>query len=402
MITGRPIVLLSAVAVTTMVGGVGARQQTPPAWALVREGRLGSGAGVMAELVGPGVITVGPNGNTYVYDALSQRGPTRIIVYDRAGRFVRALGRTGSGPGEFQTVRAMGFLGDTLWTSDATLERVTLFAPDSANTKSAKTLSLVFDPQRPGLSREVARGMLVGGFAVAQGGAIGLPKDATGTVRSSVVRMRRDGVVLDSLATDVTSHAAVRTLIYPNGGRINGIVAARVWQTLPPEDLLWRVIPDGSGVIVVYRTAAVRAPGSYTVRKLDPNGKLVWAHSIVYEPTPITNRIRDSLITWRAAGTDDKTKAELRTWLYIPPNAPPITEMTVGRDGSTWLRREDLKYSGLRWDVMDPSGALVAQVAMPKGLRVMYADMTQVLGVERDADDVPWVVRYRVMRSPAR
>jgi hypothetical protein len=112
--------------------------------------------------------------------------------------------------------------------------------------------------------------------------------------------------------------------------------------------------------------------------------------------------MRDSLVKWRAGSAGEKTEVELRSWLHIPAYAPPITEMIVGRDGSAWLRREDFRYSGLRWDVIDPSGALVAQIAMPKALRVVYADMTQVLGVELDADDVPWIARYRVVRPAGR
>ncbi len=46
------------------------------------------------------------DGNTYLLDShISQ-----VIVYDSAGRFVRTMGRSGEGPGEFKIPIAMGFL----------------------------------------------------------------------------------------------------------------------------------------------------------------------------------------------------------------------------------------------------------------------------------------------------
>jgi hypothetical protein len=56
-----------------------------------------------------GAITqalIDDNGNTYFLDShISQ-----VIVYDSGGQFVRTMGRSGEGPGEFQTPITMGFL----------------------------------------------------------------------------------------------------------------------------------------------------------------------------------------------------------------------------------------------------------------------------------------------------
>jgi len=47
---------------------------------------------------GPRAVAIGPDGNVYVTDT----GNKRIQVFDQTGRFVRALGSEGSGPGQFR------------------------------------------------------------------------------------------------------------------------------------------------------------------------------------------------------------------------------------------------------------------------------------------------------------
>ncbi|MBK8646135.1 MAG: 6-bladed beta-propeller, partial [Gemmatimonadetes bacterium] len=50
-----------------------------------------------------------------------------IRVFGADGRHRRTIGRRGAGPGEFDAVTAIGLVGDTLWTLDSNLRRVTLF-----------------------------------------------------------------------------------------------------------------------------------------------------------------------------------------------------------------------------------------------------------------------------------
>jgi hypothetical protein len=51
------------------------------------------------------------------------------------------------------------------------------------------------------------------------------------------------------------------------------------------------------------------------------------------------------------------------------------------------------------WNVIDSTGAMIGRVTTPSGVRVMYADLTQVLGIERNADGIPSIARYRVGRE---
>src|SRR5690606_12745404 len=50
-----------------------------------------------------------------------------ISVFDRAGRHLRNLGRSGGGPGEFRSLGALGWRGDTLWVMDPQGGRLHLY-----------------------------------------------------------------------------------------------------------------------------------------------------------------------------------------------------------------------------------------------------------------------------------
>ena len=59
------------------------------------------------------VVTDPSNGDVYVAESHTDvSDPTlvgRISVFDRAGKFLRVIGRTGTGPGEFRTPHALEF-----------------------------------------------------------------------------------------------------------------------------------------------------------------------------------------------------------------------------------------------------------------------------------------------------
>jgi hypothetical protein len=71
--------------------------------------------------------------NLYVLDG----GGARVLVFDRAGRFVRQVGRKGGGPGELQAPAGMALLADgTLAVSDLAKRSYSLFAADGKYLRS--------------------------------------------------------------------------------------------------------------------------------------------------------------------------------------------------------------------------------------------------------------------------
>jgi streptogramin lyase len=66
-----------------------------------------AGGGTVAEgFMGPNDVLVAPNGNIYV--AEGHGGPTnRIVVFDKNGRYLKEIGKTGTGPVEFDQPHAL-------------------------------------------------------------------------------------------------------------------------------------------------------------------------------------------------------------------------------------------------------------------------------------------------------
>lgn len=80
---------------------------------------------------GPGALTnptaalLGGDGLLYV----AEREPRSVKVFDRAGGYLRTLGRAGEGPGEFRYVM-LGLVADTVVVQDPILTRLSRFRPD--------------------------------------------------------------------------------------------------------------------------------------------------------------------------------------------------------------------------------------------------------------------------------
>lgn len=71
--------------------------------------------------------------NLYVLD----RGNQRVLVFDRAGRFVREIGKEGDGPGELRTPLSMALASDgTLTVADLAQRRFNLFRRDGTFVRS--------------------------------------------------------------------------------------------------------------------------------------------------------------------------------------------------------------------------------------------------------------------------
>jgi hypothetical protein len=72
-------------------------------------------------------------GRIYAYGS----GIEGVMAYDSAGRFLRRIGRAGSGPGEFRGVSgAVGIAGDSVAIIDGTLRRMTVLDPELATSRT--------------------------------------------------------------------------------------------------------------------------------------------------------------------------------------------------------------------------------------------------------------------------
>lgn len=381
----KTALLLLALVVTAPAAGA----QAVARWGITPELRIGHEDRRNYALTIVSDLEVDGAGRIYIAQPVEQT----IRVYTRTGAYVRSIGRSGAGPGEFGTVERLGWRGDTLYATDPRLDRATLFSTDG---RTLATVARSRDYVTPELGPASPVGLLANGAVV---GRPAFPrKIVDGGERGEVplVRQSRAGTILGPLAVlnDVAG-AELRIRFEPNG---------TFYMSSPiPTQTLWDLAPDGSALVVVERQPSISAEGAaFTVTKIRADGSQTYSREYAYTPTPVSRTVRDSLAAHVLAYATGFSKGRfamgegVRRGFSPPPYEPPVTALVYGRDGTIWLRRESLGREQVRWMVLDPAGVPVATLQAPAALEIHQADRSAVWGVVKDEMAVSYVVRYRV------
>lgn len=327
----------------------------------------------------------------YIYDQVAKQ----VFVHDAAtGRRTRTIGRAGKGPGEFQSVIALGFLADTLWAADPGNSRFALFR----NGEPAGTVPVMMQvPKINSMRYSIARGqaLLDGGEVLFQHMA-GL--DAIESGQAPVLpayRATRDGMLLGKLF-DVVVRNSVLAIRAPGVTREMG-GAFRLQPMFEGDLMAWSVTGRA-----VYRLNLA----TYTLTRYWPDGRVAWTHRGTYEPRkPRTAAVLDSVVGPLAHepevfGIASATvlRDVVRKALHVPEFEPPVSRLVTGRDGTVWVQRFYAGGSTATWDLVSDDGRVLGSVQLPASVGLLAGERAQAWGVVKDADDVPVVVRYRIGR----
>ncbi len=338
------------------------------------------------ELTDPAALVAGSDRRVYVAD----RWPSILYRLSPDGRVVERSVTPGAGPGEAQGFSAIGWIGDTLWIMDPALQRLTFL---SRGERFVRT-----EPYRDRCPLRAPWTLLQDGRCLT--GIVGpdhRPGDAI-----PVVTVAAGGRGVDTLFLWSTAHQSMRFDL------TNGRSSVR--QPFSDEPAV-AVSPLGTLVAVVERAAARSArPATFRVRMWSPARGWFAEREFPYRPRPLEERVVDSTVRAIEAGLARMSpgipigRDSLRRALYRPAYYPPVAEVRLGRDSTLWLRLaaeppRPLAAARVLWLVLDWTGAPLRTVEAPAGLRIYDASGDLLWGVERDADEVPSVVRYRVVRE---
>lgn len=367
-----------------------AAQAQVPLWRVAREVRTGTGDGPGA-LSAVSDVTIGRDGSVYV----SQPQENVVKVYDARGRYLRSLGREGRGPGEFERPSSLGWRGDTLWVADSSQTRISLFLPNGRFVRSISfSRAAPLTDGRPHIP----------GSLLADGSVLGVwqtPLSLIAGSRSVSIPMVR-----------FTARGEPIALLARREDRNEfGVVTEGTSRTYFPQPFtdspLTAVSPDGSAVVMVRRNAASRPDSTvFSVQRLHHSGRVTLARNYRYRPQPLTREMVERAVDDQVGGLGETRirtpeasvlRRQIRQNLYRPRFLPPVTQLVLGRDGTMWLRREDLGREMAWWHVLDAGGRIIARAWVPAGVRVAYADRTQIWAVELDELDVPTLVKYRIV-----
>lgn len=315
---------------------------------------------------------------------VANAGTSQLRFYDAGGRFLRAAGGDGEGPGEFGQLFDMRRLaGDSILTMDPRLRRLSLFSPEG------RFVSSVRIAEDPGLMFPYLAGVLDDGTRVLRTSRSYTPSTSTtGPTRDSLglVTVRPDGTLADTV----------------------GVFAGMQLYLLSGSDWLSMMappFPEQTSVAVGGDLVYVGDTGRYEIRAYDGHGRLLRVVRLARDALPVT---ADDMEAWREGELRRETpagpmrEARVKAIREMPPPArkPLWTTLQVDAAGNLWVR-DYARGPGVptTWTVFDPEGRLLGPVEVPDRLSVREIGDDYLLGTVRDDLGVEYVRLYRLSRS---
>jgi hypothetical protein len=356
------------------------------------------------ELAGVRAAAFDSRDNLYVLDG----GNARVLIFDATGRFVRAVGRKGEGPGELITPASMVVSPEgTIVVSDPGRRAFSLFGSDGTFLRNEPF------PEEHGMSLSQAtlyvhpRGGLVAQMFVPPRRVPGQP---TGERSAPVVWL---DFPLTGQARGSAQPVTPRTLfefrlpsitpqVTTQGGRATG-VSTMTPNWAPPS--AFGVMPDG-GLILV-------RDASYRVEVTSASGIVQRAYERPIPPRRGTEADKERYVRARAAtfaeqvaprngststATPDPSRLEAAVrgaaWMEV---IPVLTAVTTDSGGRIWVARTptDFGAEGLV-DILRADGAYVGTIAK-SSLPAAVSRSDKAAFIERDALGVE---RVTVKRLP--
>jgi hypothetical protein len=368
---------LSIVAPMFAVGALAAQATTHPTrvistrptawadtsgWRLTLERTLQSGDGGAGELANPTSIALVPDGSVFVVDD----APASVKFYDATGRFVRIVGREGSGPGEYRA--PMIAVNSTfLAVQDPQQSRATLFRLDGSLVRSFASACCSFG--RP-ISLDAGSRVRVPGF-----------RTVNGVGEDFWVRLDSLGHLLDTLPLPQAMVPLRWKVVVPGGSASYNIPDA-------PDNV---VQPLADGSLVYGRTDRYELIVSRNGR----DSVLSFGRSDL-RAVAIPRGRRDSAFQAKVARS-----GPLRGVAKLA-DMPTVFELwnRIDQDGQRnfWVTREGRLGRPWLFDVFSPSGTLLGSVPRPWASAITSWAGDRVAVLDTDADDLPRIRIFRIVR----
>ncbi len=336
-------------------------------WDVTEDVRIGQVDGDGPDVFGSiGLLEIDEAGRFYVFERQAQE----LRVFDAEGNYVRTVGRTGSGPGEFSQVIGMDWAPDgSLWVVDPNNNRISVI--DTAGTY-------------------VTSHRMLGGFVISPwpGGF----DDRGRFYNYGVDPGASDGFCLVLVRYDENLEPADTILIPQRTGEGN------FFELRSERGRMRAGVPFSAGVTwrFVRRTPYIwfAHTGDYKLFQRTLEGDTLRVVSREFESLPVTGEDIDSAIVrleWftRQGGKIDRSK--------FPDNKPAIQNFYVDDVGRLFVApvtTDELSYRVL--DVFDEAGLYLGRIDLPFSLsgnpRSIFR-RGKLWTVIRDELDVPYVVR---------
>jgi hypothetical protein len=318
--------------------------------------------------------------------AIANTGTSQVRLYDAEGRFQRAIGRQGEGPGEFSMLLDLRVLGDTLYAYDRMAGRLTRFLLSGPylDDRSLRPSAAMMTPNFAGLLPD---GASAGSINV-------VPAERTdGFQRQTMLLLRFGPSGVDTLATFPGPEVILRTRAMPGNMTVmtgTTLPYYRIFLATAGDDRIYAASTDSALIHVWDGAGRPRKPISWEDTPLPVDDALVAGY---------IERIAER----DTRGLDAPAAASRRRVLEEaerPATAPLFDRMRLGPDGELWVRRfAPAEQADAEWLIFDREGALRARLRIPWQRDIRALGRDRVYTLERDEYDVEHVRGYVLRRS---
>jgi len=311
----------------------------------------------------PGRLAVDAQGNTYIEDDSDMA----IKVFDQAGKFLRAIGRKGAGPGEFTVI------GDIIPLPDGKL--------------------LVTDFQARRTSFFGSEGQFLG--------SLQWKKNFLGTYLAT----ESSCTLEEGVYTEKIRERWIKSIDFAGEELIS------FGKFSFPEFKMIRMGEGAVSMTVPWTPASIFAgdnsrqwlyhcPGDrYLIEVYDQQGKLFRKIDRPYQPVPVTDEDINELKS-RFAQRPDSPAAKIYQQMEFPKVKMISNRMIVDSDGNLWVRTNEVKKEEGKeitgYDIFNPDGLYDARVwldIMPS----VFSGGKMYLTAEDETTGLSRVKRYRIV-----
>jgi hypothetical protein len=337
------------VRVDTLPGGILRTVTEQPVdsgrWTLVADldvqpPELGAG-----ELLDPADLALAEDGSVIVAD----RKPAAIKVYASDGRFVRAFGTEGSGPGEFRAAY-IAVVGDTLVVQDPRNGRATTFNwRTGAMLSERRTACCYYAPIAvDGSGRVVVR-------------ATTPSPDTALRNAQAFVRFAPNGTAADTVFIGAQQAALGADPWLVRDGDL-----VRMAVMVPYQPSLALAVDPRGGFVSAWT-------GEYVIRRTRAGADTTALFGRRFTPTVVTAEDKQRLVNARIAsmrlqdpsGPSEEVLRASFDPARIPNARPAFEQMRVDGAGRLWVRRADSDSSVVRFDLFDVDGRWLDVLEVP-------------------------------------
>ena len=327
--------------------------------------------------------------------AIAEQGVKSIRIFDAKGRFVRAIGREGAGPGEFSSITRLELLaGDSLAAYDGLRATLTVFDTTGRIGRSER---LTAGPGGLRLEGQLGDGTMV-------------LSRAYNMMFGRTSRLERDSITYVAVRPPAT---AVDTIIRVAGTDIY-LFAGEGFSSR-------REVPFGrrSGIAVGRDRIYIGTADAWQVAAHAPDGRLLALHRVRHTPKPVTKAEiarfkREHLERMKSmrvqpvggGGGPDMRSAMLAQDERMLEQVPypevhaPFDSLVVGAGDELWVRSaHPFAAEPSTWIVLTRDGAALGTVTLPGGMRLLQAGVDFIVGLTKDEDDVEHVGVYSLRRA---